>query len=34
VLDFDVWQLWMIDVLEKFGECGARHKAIVDAWPK
>jgi hypothetical protein len=33
-LDFDVWQVWMVDVLQKFGECGARHRATVAAWPK
>lgn len=34
VLDFDVWQEWMVDVLELYGQCAARHRATVSAWPK
>jgi len=33
-LDFDAWQGWMVDVLQGYGECAARHRATVAAWPK
>ncbi|WP_147384077.1 hypothetical protein [Noviherbaspirillum sedimenti] len=34
-LDYDVWQEWIVGtVLRAYGECAARHRKTVDAWPK
>jgi len=33
--DYDEWQIWLQDnVLVAYGECAARHRATVEAWPK
>lgn len=32
--DYDVWQLWMIDLLHQYADCAARHAKTVQAWPK
>jgi len=33
--DYDQWQLWMQNiVLRAYGECAAKHRKIVQAWPK
>jgi len=31
--DYDVWQDWMVTVLAALGDCAARHRKTVDAWP-
>ncbi|WP_162040623.1 hypothetical protein [Undibacterium sp. YM2] len=33
-LDYDQWQLWMQNtVLRAYGECAAKHRKVVRAWP-
>jgi len=32
--DYDVWQLWAIDLLRQYADCAARHAKTVQAWPK
>jgi hypothetical protein len=33
-LDYDEWQNWVQDVLLRaYGECAARHRMTVEAWP-
>lgn len=32
---YDDWQVWVQDqVLVAYGVCAARHRAVVEAWPK
>lgn len=32
--DYDAWQEWvMADVLKALGECAAKHRKTVEAWP-
>lgn len=34
VADYDIWQNWaMKDVLGALGECAAKHRKTVEAWP-
>ncbi|WP_428852759.1 hypothetical protein [Imbroritus primus] len=32
--DYDVWQDWIAKVLGALGDCAARHRKVVEAWPK
>ena len=33
--DYDAWQEWVMgDVLKALGECAAKHRKIVEAWPQ
>jgi len=32
--DYDVWQDWMVTVLASLGDCAARHRKTVEAWPR
>ena len=32
--DYDVWQLWAIDLLRQYADCAARHAKTVQAWPQ
>jgi hypothetical protein len=34
VAEYDVWQLWTIELIGKYADCSARHKKLVQAWPK
>ncbi|WP_255650646.1 hypothetical protein [Cupriavidus sp. DB3] len=34
VKDYDVWQDWMVTVLGALGDCAARHRKTVEAWPR
>lgn len=32
--DYDVWQAWVQDeVLREYGDCAAKHRKTVEAWP-
>lgn len=31
--DFDVWEDWMVGVLQAYGECAKRHHETVKLWP-
>ena len=31
--DYDVWQVWAINLLRQYAECAARHAKTVQAWP-
>ncbi|MNY50060.1 hypothetical protein D3C86_1855370 [compost metagenome] len=34
VADYDLWQDWVMkDLLGAMGECAARHRKTVEAWP-
>lgn len=34
-VDFDAWQAWLVDVvLRNYGDCAAKHREMVQAWPK
>ena len=32
--DYDLWQVWSMELLEQYGICAARHAKTVQAWPK
>lgn len=33
--DYDAWQEWVMgDVLKALGECAAKHRKTVEAWPQ
>lgn len=34
VASYDVWQEWITVVLASLGDCAARHRKTVEAWPR
>lgn len=32
--DYDVWQVWAMNLVRQYADCAARHAKTVQAWPK